>query len=71
VRVDSGGSLIGALLSADLLDEVNLLVHPRLAGVHSGRPWHGFAPPPAGAPALVTSKTFSDGLVWLRYRLQR
>jgi 2,5-diamino-6-(ribosylamino)-4(3H)-pyrimidinone 5'-phosphate reductase len=33
VRVDSGGTLIGALLEADLLDEVSLLVHPCLAGL--------------------------------------
>jgi len=71
VRVDSGGSLIGALLSAGLLDEISLLVHPRLAGVRGDRRWHGSAPPPAAELDLVASETFDDGLVWLRYRLRR
>ncbi|WP_231913871.1 MULTISPECIES: hypothetical protein [unclassified Rhodococcus (in: high G+C Gram-positive bacteria)] len=44
VRVDSGGALIGALLGAGLLDEVSLLVHPRLPGVRTDRLWHGSAP---------------------------
>jgi 2,5-diamino-6-(ribosylamino)-4(3H)-pyrimidinone 5'-phosphate reductase len=71
VRVDSGGSLVGALLAAGLVDEVSLLVHPRLAGAPDGRRWHGSAPPPAAALELVGSETFEDGLVWLRYHIRR
>ncbi|MDG4863199.1 dihydrofolate reductase family protein [Streptomyces sp. T-3] len=69
VRVDSGGSLTGALLSAGLLDEVSLLIHPCLAGTQTGRPWYGSAPHPAGTLELIGSETFDGGLVWLRYRL--
>lgn len=71
VRVDSGGSLVGALLEAGLLDEVSLLVHPCLAaGRGGGRPWHGSAPGPAGVGTLdlLANETPGGGLVWLRYR---
>lgn len=69
VRVDSGGSLIGALMSGGLLDEVSLLIHPTLAGINGTRCWHGAAPPPAGSLDLIANETFNGGLVWLRYRL--
>lgn len=66
VRVDSGGALIGALLSAGLLDEVSLLVHPCLPGVRRNRLWHG-STPAAIRFDLVASHVLDDGLVWLRY----
>lgn len=75
VRVDSGGSLTGALLSAGLVDEISLLVHPCLAGSADGAPappsgprWFGADPPPASALRLVSAETFDDAVVWLRYR---
>ncbi|MWA16091.1 dihydrofolate reductase family protein [Streptomyces sp. BA2] len=71
VRVDSGGSLTGALLEAGLLDEVSLLIHPYLAGSRVRHLWYGAAPYPADALELVDSQSFDDGLVWLRYRLAR
>jgi 2,5-diamino-6-(ribosylamino)-4(3H)-pyrimidinone 5'-phosphate reductase len=69
VRVDSGGSLIGALMSAGLLDEISLLVHPQLAGSAGDRRWYGATPPSAGTLELVANETLDGGLVWLRYRL--
>jgi 2,5-diamino-6-(ribosylamino)-4(3H)-pyrimidinone 5'-phosphate reductase len=66
VRVDSGGGLLGALLEAELVDEVSLLVHPCLVGPAHQRRWHGQAVVPKLA---VTGCTVLDGLVWLRYRL--
>jgi 2,5-diamino-6-(ribosylamino)-4(3H)-pyrimidinone 5'-phosphate reductase len=68
IRVDSGGALTGALLKAGLLDEVSLLVHPRLAGADGDRSWYGDAPPPSTHLSLLTSESFDGGLVWLRYR---
>lgn len=65
VRVDSGGSLTGALLSAGLIDEVSLLVHPCLAGAPSR--WYGVEPLPAQALELAATESFDDGTVWLRY----
>lgn len=69
VRVDSGGSLTGALLEAGLLDEVSLLIHPCLAGPRARHRWYGSAPHPAGALELLACEALGDGLVWLRYRL--
>ncbi|MGY1782570.1 RibD family protein [Geodermatophilus sp. SYSU D01036] len=71
VRVDSGGSLTGALLAAGLVDEVSLLVHPVLVG--AGPRWHGAAPLPL-VPLELTDCGSPDGgggLVWLRYRVRR
>ncbi|WP_188187462.1 dihydrofolate reductase family protein [Nonomuraea sp. SYSU D8015] len=66
VRVDSGGTLIGALMTAGLLDELSLLVHPCVAGERATRFWHGAAP--AFAPlTLVGAQSLPDGLAWLRY----
>jgi 2,5-diamino-6-(ribosylamino)-4(3H)-pyrimidinone 5'-phosphate reductase len=50
IRVDSGGSLIGALLHDGLIDEVSLLVHPHWTGQGDLRLWHGSA---ASAPAQL------------------
>lgn len=67
VRVDSGGTLIGALMASGLLDELSLLVHPCVAGERATRFWYGSAP--AATPlALAAAQSLPDGLVWLRYR---
>jgi 2,5-diamino-6-(ribosylamino)-4(3H)-pyrimidinone 5'-phosphate reductase len=68
VRVDSGGGLVGALLAADLLDEVSLLVHPLLVGTRGHRVWHGGAEVTTRALELVGNEVVEGGLVWLRYR---
>ncbi|WP_345510307.1 dihydrofolate reductase family protein [Phytohabitans houttuyneae] len=68
VRVDSGGTLIGALLHRGLLDELSLLVHPVLAGAAGTRHWHGAAPPPEGPLEPAGAQPLDGGLVWLRYR---
>ena len=68
VRVDSGGVLIGALLTAGLLDEVSLLIHPCLAGAQGHRLWHGSAPAPTAGLDLLASETLDGKFIWLRYR---
>jgi 2,5-diamino-6-(ribosylamino)-4(3H)-pyrimidinone 5'-phosphate reductase len=66
VRVDSGGRLIGALLDLGLVDQISLLVHPRLG---SGPPWTDNA---GGATTFtLTHEERRDGLVWLRYDVRR
>lgn len=62
VRVDSGGTLNGALLRAGVVDEVSLLVHPVVVG--EGRRWWGAAP---GVGLSLRAVERRDGLVWLRY----
>jgi 2,5-diamino-6-(ribosylamino)-4(3H)-pyrimidinone 5'-phosphate reductase len=68
VRVDSGGSLVGALLAADLLDEVSLLVHPLLGG--GPLRWYGATAPRRSLSRLGCTE-LGEGLVWLRYSLIR
>jgi 2,5-diamino-6-(ribosylamino)-4(3H)-pyrimidinone 5'-phosphate reductase len=70
VRVDSGGTLTGVLLGAGLVDEVSLLVHPRLVADRSQRRWHGPEPMRRRRLTLLASAALDRGLVWLRYRLE-
>jgi 2,5-diamino-6-(ribosylamino)-4(3H)-pyrimidinone 5'-phosphate reductase len=69
VRVDSGGSLIGALQRDGLVDELSLLVHPCVTGAASDLRWHGAAPASAHTLERITCEPFDGGLVWLRYRI--
>lgn len=67
VRVDSGGSLIGALLAAHRVNEVSLLVHPVVLG--SGPFWYGTYD---GSLTLkhAGTTTLDGGLVHLRYTVR-
>jgi 2,5-diamino-6-(ribosylamino)-4(3H)-pyrimidinone 5'-phosphate reductase len=72
VRVDSGGTLNGALLRARLVDEISMLVVPQLIGGSS--PSSLFWAPDLdakGAPisAELMSSRKLKGHVWLRYRV--
>jgi 2,5-diamino-6-(ribosylamino)-4(3H)-pyrimidinone 5'-phosphate reductase len=68
VRVDSGGTLTGALLAEGLVDEISLLVHPVLAGP-AGNRWAGVTPRRPTGLRLDDSRRLPGGLVWLRYRV--
>ena len=70
VRVDAGGALIGALLRDGLVNEVSVVVEPRLVGGESHR-WLVRAPD-AGpgdvvALALRELERLDDDALWLRY----
>ena len=73
VRVDSGGTLNGALLRAGLVDEVSLLVHPYLVGGTLPRSLYraeDLAPGAEAVPARLSSvEEVAEGLVWLRYEV--
>jgi len=75
VRVDSGGTLIGVLLRAGLVDEVSVLVHPVLVGGTSPRTMYR-------APDLISEEgvvplrllgveQLAGEVVWLRYDVVR
>jgi len=73
VRVDSGGSISGALLAAGLVDEVSVLVHPFVAMSAADRGL--FVPPgptawkdPVRLRLMATQQT-GEGLMWLRYEV--
>jgi len=70
VRVDAGGHLVGALLRAGLVNEVSVVIEPRLVGGESPR-WLVQAGD-AGSGDVVrlelrTLERFDDGALWLRY----
>ena len=66
IRVDSGPTLIGALLKRGLVDELSLLLHPCLAGDAGGAPWHrGTDLRPLSFDTRAVER-LDNGLVWLR-----
>ena len=70
VRVDAGGALIGALVRRGLVNEVSVVVEPRLVGGESHR-WLMRAPDvgPSDAVALKLRglERLDDDALWLRY----
>jgi 2,5-diamino-6-(ribosylamino)-4(3H)-pyrimidinone 5'-phosphate reductase len=74
VRVDSGGTLNGALLREGLVDEISLLVHPALAGGRSPGSFHGLLPDgenPRIALHPPRVQALEGGLLWLRWQVDR
>jgi 2,5-diamino-6-(ribosylamino)-4(3H)-pyrimidinone 5'-phosphate reductase len=75
VRVDSGGSLNGALLRAGLVDEVSVLIGPCLVG--GTTPRSIFVAPDLASPEgviplkLIHVEALRGDVVWLRYELVR
>jgi 2,5-diamino-6-(ribosylamino)-4(3H)-pyrimidinone 5'-phosphate reductase len=75
VRVDSGGTLNGALLRAGLVSEVSVMVQPQLIGGLS--PSSMFQAPDLGPDQkalpieLISSRKLKGGTVWLRYKATR
>jgi 2,5-diamino-6-(ribosylamino)-4(3H)-pyrimidinone 5'-phosphate reductase len=68
VLVDSGGTLNGALLAAGLVDEVSLLVHPRLVdGAQRGSMYRSSEAADGVVLRLATVERRAGGIVWLRY----
>ena len=71
IRVDSGGTLNGALLRQGLVDEVSLLVSPSLVGGTSPKGF--FTASDVSGPDQVVKlslrkvETLAGGVLWLRY----
>lgn len=75
VRVDSGGTLNGALLRAGLVDEVSVLIHPALVGGESPQTMYR-APDLTSDEGviplrLIHLETLPDQTLWLRYEVVR
>jgi 2,5-diamino-6-(ribosylamino)-4(3H)-pyrimidinone 5'-phosphate reductase len=64
VRVDSGGGLLGALMDADLIDELSLLIHPLV--LVEGAPTRWWANASMSSRWAVRSLDTVDEVVWLR-----
>jgi 2,5-diamino-6-(ribosylamino)-4(3H)-pyrimidinone 5'-phosphate reductase len=75
VRVDSGGTLNGALLRAGLVSEVSVLINPSLVG--GANPGTIFQAPGLAASGdviplkLIHLEQVADDGVWLRYEVVR
>jgi len=73
VRVDSGGTLNGALLRAGLVSEVSVLINPCLVGgATAGTIFRApdLAPPEDVIPLkLIHLEQVADDAVWLRYEV--
>jgi len=74
VRVDSGGTLNGILLRQGLVDEVSVLLEPRLVGGRSARSMV-VAPDLTSIDdvvplELLDVEALADGFVWLRYSVR-
>jgi 2,5-diamino-6-(ribosylamino)-4(3H)-pyrimidinone 5'-phosphate reductase len=75
VRVDSGGTLNGALLRAKLVDEVSVLIYPSLVGGESPKSMFR-APDLATEEGVIPLELFEmrkieGGVVWLRYKVNK
>lgn len=73
IRVDSGGTLNGALLRAGLVDEVSVLVHPFLVGGTTCQSMFR-APDLTSEQGVVTLKMIDikklkDDIMWLMYEV--
>lgn len=74
IRTDAGGSLNGALLAAGLVDEIALIVNPRVSGRPDGQSLVRLprALPDSGiALRLAELEELEDGALWLRYEIRR
>ena len=73
IRVDSGGTLNGALLRAGLIDEVSVLMLPQLIGGTTPSSLFRAEDLPANAAPisleLISSRELKGGALWLRYRV--
>jgi 2,5-diamino-6-(ribosylamino)-4(3H)-pyrimidinone 5'-phosphate reductase len=73
VRVDSGGTLNGALLRAGLVDEVSVLIDPCIVGGISPRNW--FVAPDLTSPEAITRlrlihcEQVRENIIWLKYEV--
>ncbi|AMN56291.1 riboflavin deaminase [Labrenzia sp. CP4] len=70
--LEGGGTLNGAFLAADMIDETSTLVFPVIDG-QSGIPaiYEHTQPCDARRLELISSSTFDDGTIWIRHKVIR
>jgi dihydrofolate reductase len=69
ILIEGSAMLVQALLQADLIDEINLVVHPAVAG--SGKRLFNDGAANTKRMKLVENKTLSQGVVALTYELAK
>ncbi|SIS81972.1 RibD family protein [Phaeovulum vinaykumarii] len=70
--LEGGGTLNGAFLAADLIDETSTLIAPLIDGEGGARAIYDQpAPQQARTLQLISAETLARGTIWLRHRVQR
>lgn len=74
ISLQGGGIINGAMLAAGLINELSLVIYPGIDGLSTAPSIFEFLGTSDEHPAsgqsleLISSQTFDNGIVWLRYR---
>lgn len=74
ISLQGGGIINGAMLAAGLITELSLVIYPGIDGLTTAPSIFEFLGASDERPAagqsleLISSRTFDNGIVWLRYR---
>lgn len=77
ISLQGGGIINGAMLAAGLITELSLVIYPGIDGLTTAPSIFEFLGASDERPAagqsleLISSRTFDNGIVWLRYRFHR
>lgn len=77
ISLQGGGIINGAMLAAGLIDELSLVMYPGIDGLTTAPSIFEYLGSSDELPAcgqsmeLLSSETFDNGIVWLRYRFHR
>lgn len=77
ISLQGGGIINGAMLAAGLISELSLVIYPGIDGLSTSPSIFEYLGASDDHPAsgqsleLISSRTFDNGIVWLRYRFHR
>lgn len=77
ISLQGGGIINGAMLAAGLISELSLIIYPGIDGLTTSPSIFEYLGASDERPAsgqsleLISSQTFDNGIVWLRYRFHR
>ena len=77
ISLQGGGIINGAMLAAGLISELSLVIYPGIDGLTTSPSIFEYLGASDECPAsgqsleLISSRTYDNGIVWLRYRFHR
>lgn len=77
ISLQGGGIINGAMLAAGLISELSLVIYPGIDGLTTSPSIFEYLGASDERPAsgqsleLISSRTFDNGIVWLRYRFHK
>lgn len=77
ISLQGGGIINGAMLAAGLISELSLVIYPGIDGLTTAPSIFEYLGASDECPAsgqsleLISSRTYDNGIVWLRYRFHR